>query len=193
MMTIHSDAVSDKSDVSNTNLNCVSRVFTDDVMSVMNELMVKLADLERAHGYVLQACNEKAHALAYEKRLSAYNTKAQSIAQNATVECWRGITDIVCGAVNVAGAASGNSFAMSGATGFSKAGEGASKVGLAGQSEEAQKTNLLAEFQTTTAQETDKRLTDIENKIGEMRQKTREALNMLADINGRLTASVKFS
>ena len=193
MMTIHSDAVSDKSYVSSTSLSYVSSVFTDDVMNVMNGLMVKLADLERAYEHVLQACNERAHVLAYEKRLCAYNTKAESIAQNAKVECWRGITDIICGAVNVAGAGSGNSFAMSGATGFSKAGEGASKAGLAGQSEEAQKINLLAEIQTIMAQETDKRIVDIEQKSSEMRQKTREALNMLADLNGRLTASVKFS
>lgn len=193
MVTIYSDAVSDKSYVNNTSVSCVSSAFMDDVMSVMNGLMVKLADLEREYQHVLQKSNEMAQSLAYEKRVCAYNTKAESIAQNATVECWRGMTDIICGAVNVAGAGSGNSFAMSGATGLSKVGEGASKAGLAGKSEEAQKTNLLAEFQTTTAQETDKRLADIEHKIGEMRQKTREALNMLADINGRLTTSVKFS
>lgn len=193
MVTIHSDSTSNNGSVSATHLNGVNSVFTDDVMSLMNGLMVKLADLERAHEYVLRAFNEKAQALAYEKRLCAYNTKAESIEQNAAVERWRGVTDIICGAVNVVGAGSGNSFAMSGATGVSKVGEGVSKAGLAGQTAEAKKINLSAEFHTTIAQETDKRLTDTDNKIGEMRQKTREALNMLAELNGRLMSSVKFS
>lgn len=193
MMTIHSELPNNNVSINNTGLSHVSSVFMDDVISVINGLMVKLADLERAHGYVLQACNERAQALAYEKRVCAYNTKTESIVQNATVERWRGVTDIACGAVNVVGAGTLNGFAMSGATGFSKVGEGISKSVLTWESAEAQKINLLAEFQTTTAQETDKRLEDTDRKIGEMRQKTREALNMLADLNGRLMTSVKLS
>ncbi len=193
MVTICSDFASSNVPVSNASPSHISKFLMDDVISVMNGLMVKLADLERAHGYVLQACNERAQALAYEKRVCAYNTKTESIVQNAAVERWRGVTDIACGALNVLGAGTLNSFAMSGATGFSKIGEGISKSVLTGESAEAQKINLLAEFHTTTAQETDKRLEDTDRKIGEMRQKTREALNMLADLNGRLMASVKFS
>ena len=193
MVTICSDFASSNVPVNNASPSHISKFLMDDVISVMNGLMVKLADLERAHGYVLQACNERAQALAYEKRVCAYNTKTESIVQNATVERWRGVTDIACGALNVLGAGTLNSFAMSGATGFSKIGEGISKSVLTGESAEAQKINLLAEFHTTTAQETDKRLEDTDRKIGEMRQKTREALNMLADLNGRLMASVKFS
>ncbi|QLL13454.1 hypothetical protein [Pseudomonas chlororaphis] len=169
----------------------VAPMFEGGALATLEKLMIMLREMQSKTRDMWREFAANQQQTAHTMRITAYETRMESIEQNYNAAMTQGFSQILSGIVNVGGAITGNQLVTTGTTGFGKASEGFGTMISASQTREAQINQAIAEFQQGNADEFRKTLESAVEKASEASRQMREWLKELGDLQSRIMSAVR--
>ncbi|HBO5144912.1 TPA: hypothetical protein L4W69_005441 [Pseudomonas aeruginosa] len=169
----------------------VAPMFEEGALATLEKLMIMLREMQAKTRDMWREFAANQQQAAHTMRITAYETRLESIEQNYNAAMTQGFSQILSGIVNVSGAMTGNQLVTMGTSGFGKTSEGFGTMISASQTREAQVNQAIAEFQQGSSEEFRKTLDAAVDKASEASRQMREWLKELGELQSRIMSAVR--
>ncbi|EMI2317214.1 hypothetical protein PJ702_003973 [Providencia rettgeri] len=183
-----------QSDIKNASISSSTNVdaMMDAIISMLQKMNSDIRDMQRDFFASQQST-------AFKKELTAISTKQDSIQLNYKAALSNAIAKTTSGVVSIGGAgfgmakgaSLGGEFISAGTNGIGKMVEGSVSVSMASTTRDAQKKQLLGDFQSNSAIEYHKLLSNTADKASEASKRMLDITREIISLQERITSSVR--
>lgn len=163
----------------------------DNAFTRINEIIMLMKKMNIEMRDTLREFHDDMQKNAFDKQLTALETKQNAIESTFKAAMTGAIGQIVSGAVNFGGALTGSQLASSATTGLGKVSEGLGGVAAAGLSRDAQQAQILGEFQANAAENFAKNVAATADRAAEASRQLRDATRELIGLYERMANAVQ--
>ena len=179
-------AVKDRGDISGNIKDIISNL--SDIIFQMNILFKKMRD-------ILNVYNQKQQELGWGIQVISMHNKREAIDKTAAGAIANGVCTILSGVVSGVGA--GASFKVGeigvhAGTALGQLGSGSGKLVEGDMARNAELLRMTSELQSSGAQSYNKNISELLDKVNELRQNMKDLGNTINNIMGQITMAVKF-
>lgn len=179
-------AVKDRGDISGNIKDIISNL--SDIIFQMNILFKKMRD-------ILNVYNQKQQELGWGIQVISMHNKREAIDKTAAGAIANGVCTILSGVVSGVGA--GVSFKVGeigvhAGTALGQLGSGSGKLVEGDMARNAELLRMTSELQSSGAQSYNKNISELLDKVNELRQNMKDLGNTINNIMGQITMAVKF-
>lgn len=169
----------------------VAPLFEGGALATLEKLMIMLREMQAKTRDMWREFAADQQQTAHTMRITAYQTRMDSIEQNYNAAIAQGVTQMLSGIVSFGGALTGSQIVSAGTSAFGKTTEGLGTMIAASQTREAQINQAISEFQQGNSEEFRKKLETAVEKAGEASRQMREWLKELTDLQNRIMSAVR--
>lgn len=163
----------------------------DNAFTRINEIIMLMKKMNIEMRDTLREFHDDMQKNAFDKQLTALETKQNSIESTFKAAMTGAIGQIVSGVVNFGGALTGSQLASSATAGLGKVSEGLGGVAAADVSRDAQRAQILGEFQANAAENFAKNVAATADRAAEASRQLRDATRELVGLYERMANAVQ--
>lgn len=172
----------------------VSGIEAMDAISLLNELIVKLAEIFKKLRNILQEYNQKQQLQGWDIQKAAMGARRDSIKSTFESSAWAGGLQILSGVIGMAGIGASRKLGEASSLLGQSLGKGVDGVGStisASMTKDAEMEKMDGEFKATNSQNYAKNMNELIDKARQISEQMRSLVKELIELHCRITSAIR--